>query len=190
MNNREFFNSVAFKWDDKCKHDERKIRQIIDLSDIESGAKILDVATGTGVLIKYLLEKEPSNITAVDISENMIKVARGKYKDNRVRFIVKDIMEFNEKGFDYIFIYSAYPHFKDKEALFRHLFDILNPSGKIIIAHSDSKEKINKTHSKNNNTKDDILLPAEITIKTMSKYFKINKVIDNEKMYYISAFKE
>ncbi|MDZ7542775.1 methyltransferase domain-containing protein, partial [Clostridium perfringens] len=173
-----------------CNHDDIKLRKIIDLASIRNNAKILDVGTGTGILVSYLLEKSPLKITAIDISKNMIMVAKEKYKDNRVEFIVKDVMEFNDKGFDYIFIYSAYPHFNDKEALFKHLLDRLNDGGKIIIAHSESKEKINQIHSKKDVVKDDVLEPAEVTTKIMSKYFKIDNVIDNEEMYYISAFRE
>jgi len=190
MDNKEFFNKVAFEWDNMCVHDEEKVRKIIDLSYIKRDSKILDVGTGTGVLISYLLEKSPVKITAIDISENMIKVAKEKYKDERVEFIVKDVMEFNETGFDYIFIYSAYPHFYDKEALFNHLKDRLKDGGKLIIAHSQSKEEINQLHSKNDVVKDDVLPAAEVTTSIMDKFFRIEKIIDNDEMYYISAVRE
>jgi ubiquinone/menaquinone biosynthesis C-methylase UbiE len=190
MDSKEFFNKVAFEWDKMCNHDDIKLRKIIDLASIRNNAKILDVGTGTGILVSYLLEKSPLKITAIDISENMIMVAKEKYKDDGVEFIVKDVMDFNDKGFDYIFIYSAYPHFNDKEALFNHLLNRLNDGGKIIIAHSESKERINQIHSKNDIVKDDVLEGAEVTTKIMSKYFKVDKVIDNEEMYYISAFRE
>ena len=190
MDNKEFFNKVAFQWDKMCKHNDVKLRRIIELSSITSNARILDVGTGTGILINYLLEKYPLKITAIDISENMIAVAKEKYNDKRVEFIVKDVLEFKEIGYDYIFIYSAYPHFNDKEALFKHLLGRLNDGGKIIIAHSESKEKINQVHSKNHRIKEDLLPAAEVTIKVMSKYFRIDKVVDNEEMYYISGIRK
>jgi len=190
MNNKEFFDKMAFQWDEICHHNEAKVRKIIGLSDIKDNAQILDVGTGTGILISYLLEKSPEKITALDISSNMIMVAKEKYKDERIEFVVKDVMELDKKEFDYIFIYSAYPHFGDKEALFKHLFGCLNNGGKIIIAHSDSKEKINKIHAGSETVKEDVLPSAEVTTKIMSKYFKIDKVIDNEEMYYILGVKE
>ena len=45
-----------------CHHDDKKIRKILQLSDIEKGSKILDIGTGTGILISYLLEKSPSKL--------------------------------------------------------------------------------------------------------------------------------
>ena len=88
MNNREFFNRVAHKWDEMCHHDDKKIRKIVDLADIKKKSKILDIGTGTGILINYLLEKSPTKLVGVDISENMIEVAKEKYKGRSVEFIV------------------------------------------------------------------------------------------------------
>lgn len=187
MNNREFFNDLAYKWDSMCHHDDNKIRRIIDLSNVKENSKILDIGTGTGILISYLLEKSPKEIVAVDISENMIEVAKRKYEDQNVKFVVSDIMEFDEENFDYIFIYSAYPHFGDKEKLFNHLAKLLNKSGKVIIAHSQSRAEINHVHSKAEEVKEDILLSAEENIKIINKYLNVDKSIDDSEIYYISA---
>ena len=72
MNDRVYFNSVANKWDSMHSFDEEKIKAILDISNIKEGAKILDVATGTGILIKYLLDNKPKKIIAVDMAEKMI----------------------------------------------------------------------------------------------------------------------
>lgn len=187
MDNREFFNNLAYKWDEICHHDDKKIRKILDLAEIKENSKILDIGTGTGILISYLLEKLPSKLVGVDISENMIEVAMKKYKDKNVKFIVSDIMDFNEDKYDYIFIYSAYPHFKEKEKLFEHLLKLLNNNGKVIIAHSQSRDEINHVHSKSDVVKDDVLLPIEDNVKIINKYLKANKTVDNSEMYYIEA---
>ena len=110
-----------------------------------------------------------------------------KYKDRNVKFVVTDIMDFDGENFDYIFIYSAYPHFGDKEKLFNHLSKLLNKSGKVIIAHSQSRDEINHVHSKAKEVKEDVLLLAEENIKIINKYLKADKSIDDAEMYYISA---
>lgn len=185
----EVFNNIAFKWDEICKHDDAKLRKIIELSAVKEGSRILDVGTGTGILISYLLKTHPSNLTAVDISDNMISIADSKYKESNVKFVVSNIMDFYEDGFDYIFLYSAYPHFPNKNDLFKHLNRLMNTSGKIIIAHSESKEKINEIHSKSEHFQNDILPPGNKTAGIMAKYFKINMIIDDEELYFISGTK-
>lgn len=190
MDNREFFNGVASKWDEMCKHDDNKLKKIIKLSSIKEGSKILDVGTGTGILISYLLNTFPQKIIAVDISENMIAIAKNKYKDNKVQFIATDIMTYHEHEYDYIFLYSVYPHFKDKEALLYHLSTLMNIGGKLIIAHSESKEKINEVHKSSEHVSNDMLPSGEKTANIMSKYLKVNTVIDNDEIYYVSGVKE
>lgn len=190
MDNREFFNSVAAKWDEICKHDDNMLKKIIELSSVKEGSKILDVGTGTGILISYLLSTIPKEIAAVDISENMIAVAKGKYKENNVQFIAEDIMTYHESGYDYIFLYSCYPHFKDKEALVYHLSTLMNIGGKLIIAHSESREKINEVHKGSAHVSSDMLPSGEETASIMSKYLKAGTIIDNDEMYFVSGIKE
>lgn len=190
MKNMEYFNNIAYKWDEICTHDKFKLKKIIDLSSIKKNSKILDVGTGTGILIKYLLATNPRKITAIDISKNMIKLAKQKHNDRRVDFVVNDIMEFYQTDFDYIFLYSVYPHLQNKDILFKHLSKLLKEYGKVIVAHSSSRKEINDVHSKLNKFKDHILQPAVETVKHMSNYFAVDRVIDNDEMYYISATKE
>jgi len=190
MNNKEFFNQVAFKWDQMCHHSEEKLRKIIEWSSVEKNATILDVGTGTGVLIPHLLETSPAKIVALDIAENMIAVAKQKYQDDRVEFVVSDIFEYHQKSFDYIFLYSVYPHFEDKDALFMHLSKLMKKDATLVIAHSESKEKINARHAESEAVRGHLLLPVEVTSRIMAKYFMICKKVDNQEMYYIKGTKK
>ncbi|MFZ5351281.1 MAG: class I SAM-dependent methyltransferase, partial [Bacillota bacterium] len=190
MNNREYFNNIAYKWDEMAVHNEAKLRLIIQLSEISQNASILDVGTGTGVLIRHLLEKSPDKIVAVDIADKMIEIAQSKYNDQRVDFRAADIFEIDEESsFDRIFLYSVYPHFEDKAAIFSHLKKLLKSGGRIIIAHSESKEKINEIHSKNSSVKEHVLPSGEVTASIMADYFEVDMVIDNEEMYFIAGIK-
>lgn len=190
MDIRDIFNNLAFKWDEICSHDDFKLRKIIELSTVKNGSKILDVGTGTGVLVSYLLDTFPSSLTAIDISDNMISIAKSKYIGRDVNFVTGDIMDYNEGGFDYVFLYSVYPHFTDKKILFKHLHSIMNIEGKIVIAHSQSKEKINEVHSKSDHFQNHVLQSGTSTSKIMSNYFAIDMIIDNKDMYYVSGIKK
>lgn len=57
MSQTDFFNSVANDWDNMIKVDERKINYLLDKLSIHQEDKILDVGTGTGVLIPFLYER-------------------------------------------------------------------------------------------------------------------------------------
>ena len=66
------------------------------LEKIQDGAAVLDLACGPGNVSFYLKRYKPDlSITGVDISEEMIELAKARIKDGE--FILKDICEI---GFD------------------------------------------------------------------------------------------
>ena len=50
---KEFFNEKAGVWDKITVHDLEKVQYIAELMGIRSNDRILDVGTGTGILIPF-----------------------------------------------------------------------------------------------------------------------------------------
>jgi len=112
-----------------------------------------------------------------------------KYKNESIEYICGDVLELNLGKYDYALMYSVYPHIENKELLFKKLSKTLNKKGKIIIAHSQSKEKINAIHQKREEVKEDRLKPAIETSKLMSEFCNIIECIDNDEMYFVMGEK-
>jgi len=191
MKQKEFFNSMAEKWDTICQHDTIKIRFILNLLNIKNDAKILDVGTGTGVLIPFLHSRigDEGEILAIDVSTKMLEVARGKCNYANVKFIEGDILDFNlnSEYFDYIFCYSVFPHFSDKQLAINRMGKFLRNGGKIVICHSQSRDEINNLHRKASEAVCEDDLPD---IKTIKSYFKnagldTTVEIDNREMFIV-----
>ncbi|MGD6851003.1 MAG: class I SAM-dependent methyltransferase [Candidatus Bathyarchaeia archaeon] len=148
---KDFFNEKAKVWDQITIHNPKKVQYIAELLEIQGSNKILDVGTGTGVMIpfyeKYLAD---GYVVAVDYSEKMIEVAQSKYplKDHpRVKFLVADVTDLKYDGeFDLVVCYSCFPHFIDKSAALKILARALKKGGRLAVAHSDSAKKINGVH--------------------------------------------
>ena len=148
---KEFFNEKAKVWDKITIHDSQKVRYITELLAIQGGDKILDIGTGTGVMIpfyeNYLVD---GCVMAVDYSEKMIKEAKKKYpeKDHpKISYIVSDVYSLKyDEQFDLVVCYSSFPHFVDQPLAIRILAKALKHGGRLTIAHSDSAEKINGVH--------------------------------------------
>jgi len=187
---KEYFDSIANKWDTMCHHNPEKIAAILTLANIKSNGCILDIATGTGVLIPHLLKHGPEEITAIDLSELMIVQARKNHSDPRVRFEQSNFYEFQQTGFDFAIAYSAYPHFPDKEAFALKLSDCLNPNGRFMIAHSESKETINGRHSGDEVRKvSSSLKEAAAESSYFKAVFDIDILVDTDELYIISGIK-
>ncbi|MCL1901494.1 MAG: methyltransferase domain-containing protein, partial [Firmicutes bacterium] len=82
---KEYFDNLAEDWDKICVHDERKIEYILSLLNIKKHDTVLDCGCGTGILEKFLMNLS-SDITAVDISTKMLKIAESKFKDSGIKF--------------------------------------------------------------------------------------------------------
>lgn len=86
-------------------------------------ARIIDIGTGSGCIAIMLAKKLPdTKITAVDISEKALEVAKFNAKkhkvDNRIKFVLSDLFEnINCENFDIIVSNPPYIPIKDKETL-------------------------------------------------------------------------
>jgi len=70
---------------------------------VRDGARVLDAGTGTGGAIESLLRHaSPGEVMGVDLSMGMLRMARRKIKDPRVKFDVQDItrLSYPDRGFD------------------------------------------------------------------------------------------
>ncbi|MDI3481222.1 MAG: hypothetical protein PWQ97_877 [Tepidanaerobacteraceae bacterium] len=192
---REFFNSVAEKWDDMCCHDTEKINRILDMAQLKKGDKVLDVGTGTGVMIPFLQERvgEQGYITAIDLAENMLKIAERKYRTLNVSFIHADITTADLDGnFDLILCYSVFPHFKDRLKAIKNMYRLLKPGGRILICHSQSRKQINQIHmnSPSREINRDHLPPASVVGEYLKEQgMKLLAEVDSEEMYVVMAQK-
>jgi demethylmenaquinone methyltransferase/2-methoxy-6-polyprenyl-1,4-benzoquinol methylase len=195
MDKDNFFNDSAEHWDEISHHNMDKIETLIKLLLVHQGDKVLDVGTGTGVLLPVLSKyTEGKNISAIDSAEKMIEVAKRKFENLGCTFIAGDAENypFEKNSFDLIICFSVFPHFEDKPKTLRHLSEALSKGGLLAILHSASKEKINgiHVHTSSSDIKMDYLLPAEEIAAFMRKMgLKPELIIDNAELYAVGARK-
>ena len=188
---KDFFDRLASTWDEGMIKNEEVIKIILDNALVSSGKDILDVACGTGVLIEDYLKRDVNKITAVDLSSEMIRVAKSKYKIDKVKFICGDILDFNDnEKYDCIVVYNAFPHFIDGEELIKHLSILLKDGGTLSITHGMSRDNINKHHEGSANAVSNELMDAEELAKIMKKYLVVKDVISNDSMYQVVGYKK
>lgn len=183
----EFFDDFAPRWDNEPVADKEIIDTILDNAGIVDGANVLDIACGTGVLFPYYLERN-AVITAVDLSPEMVKVAKSKFP--QVNVICGDAEEIRlGSQFDCVIIYNAFPHFSNPKALIENLSRALKSGGRLTIAHGMSKKELDEVHKKSAGNVSNILPECDELAKMLSKYFNVDITISNDKMYQVTGTK-
>ncbi len=96
---------------------------------------ILDVASGTGDLTVELLELNPDQMYASDISKNMLNIQRKKISDNRLKLIQADAAElpFEDKYFDLITVGFGVRNFEHLSNSLNEIRRVLKPDGYLVI---------------------------------------------------------
>lgn len=183
----EFFDRCAPSWDAELIRSDRKINIILDNAGVRQGSRVLDVACGTGVLISDYISRS-AEVTGIDISPEMIKLAEQKYVGTGVRFICGDVETTDVgQGFDAIVVYNAFPHFPDPERLISHLAGLLAEGGILTVAHGMSREKIDAHHHGSASKVSIGLMPAGQLAEIFGRYLNVTTVISDEDMYQVAG---
>lgn len=196
MNQVEFFNQIAKEWDSIIEVNEEKINTLLSKLNITDNSKVLDIGTGTGVLIPFLKSSNPNGyIKGIDISSEMLNIARKKFgKIEKVSFELVDVeQDVINETYDSIVLYSMFPHLKDKTNTIKKLVEKnLKKNGQLIIAHSNSREFLNNMHKeKNKCVSEDRLIPV-IDQKCLFEKagLKVVDSFENNEIYYLVINKD
>lgn len=186
----EFFDRLAPQWDADMIRSDEIINKILDGAQVREGVRVLDVACGTGVLIPDYLARNVASVTGVDISPEMVKIARGKFPQENVTVLCGDIEQMPlEEKFDCIMVYNAFPHFPEPERLIRVLAGHLKPGGTLTVAHGMSREKIDHHHEGSASRVSVGLIHEDALAAMFRKYLKLTVKISDENMYQVTGVK-
>ncbi len=183
----EFFDRCAPWWDEDMVRNEPVISAILDNGGITPGVTVLDVACGTGVLFPDYLSRNVSSVTGIDLSPQMVRIAREKFP--QVQVLCGDVEETDfGKKFDRVMVYNAFPHFPDPERLVRVLSGLLNPGGILSVAHGMSRHALTEHHKRAEAVSIELLHEEDLA-RIFSKYLSVTTVISDDRMYQVCGQK-
>lgn len=153
MDERSFFDELAPVWDaNETVSTPERVAEVLDLMGVGRGERVLDLGTGTGVLLPGIASRVGTGgaITAVDFSEGMLARARRKFSGlvPAPHFMQSDFETETIPGeFDRIILYCVWPHLHDPDATLRWLRAVnLAAGGEIDIAFPSSPDFVNEVH--------------------------------------------
>ena len=191
MDDSSFFDKIAPTWDsNEVLSTPKKVNFILDNMNVQLGQYILDLGTGTGVLLPFLAERigEKGKIMAVDYSSGMLEIARSKYSDlvpapefHKLDFEKETI----EGEFDKIILYCVYPHLHTPIETLKWLLTVnLKKDGEIYIAFPCDSDFINNIHKERHSESD--LLPSPSCLTATLRENNLNaEVVKEDKSAYI-----
>jgi len=149
---KNIFESISSEYDFMndlmtFKNHSKWKKEIAEIAKYSSPKRILDVATGTGDIAINLSKIKGSKIEGVDVSGNMLKIARKKIDELKIDNIVLKTCEaenlvFEDNHFDIVSIGYGVRNFSNLEKGLSESYRVLKKDGKLIILETSIPENL------------------------------------------------
>ena len=124
-------NSDVIPWEIKTV--DPNLKQFLDSIDLNTG-KLLELGSGSGYDSVYLAD-HGFNVTAIDVSEDVIELSKKIHVNSKVNFVAADFFQdITDKKFDVIYDRGFLHNYKNRlQEIFEKLNILLTDNGKLII---------------------------------------------------------
>lgn len=114
-------------------------KSLVAYGNITPSSHVLDIATGRGAVLKYIVEAigPQGSATAIDISPKMIAETSKEFnKFSNIQFLCADAeqLDFRDNSFDYVFCGFGIFFFPNVSAALQEFFRVLKPGGKLVVS--------------------------------------------------------
>jgi SAM-dependent methyltransferase len=188
---RELFDELYHLFDPPLPEGvPERLERIVASAEIAKGNNVLDVGTGTGVLVPLIQKYGPARVFACDLSAAMLRQLKRHYSN--VEAIVSDIRELAlpDLILDVVFINACYPNIVDKVGAFTNLGRMTRPAGRMVISHPLGKAFIDSLKEKVPFPLDDFPEKSEAEILFEPFGFGVREFIDEPELYILVVTKQ
>jgi trans-aconitate 2-methyltransferase len=108
-------------------------RAVVDRLDLRGDERVLDAGCGTGQVTAHLFERLPTGcVVALDGSPSMIRAARERLGEDRVTYLVHDLLEpLGIEPVDAVLSTATFHWVPDHDRLFANLAAVMRPGAQL-----------------------------------------------------------
>ena len=163
-----------------------RLAQITAAAEITHRDTVLDVGTGTGILLPLIQGYGPKTIYANDLSEAMLESVKSRFPE--VVTLQGDIsrLQLPERSVEVVFINACYPNIMDKHSAFRNINRITRQGARVVISHPMGRGFIEVIKDKMPFPLDDFPVDEITANDLFADYgFEVESMIDEKDLYIL-----
>ena len=163
-----------------------RLERIVSVAEITRRDTVLDVGTGTGILLPLIMGYDPTCIYANDLSKEMLESVKSKFPG--VFTLHGDIsrLQLHDGSMDVVFINACYPNILDKHTAFLKIGRMTRPGGRVVISHPMGRRFIEILKGKMPFPLDDFPRDTITARDLFDDYgFEVGTMVDEEDLYIL-----
>jgi len=112
-----------------------RLEAIVKAGRLRRGERVLDVGTGTGILIPYIMKYGPSEIHACDLAENMLRRVKREFPQVMTHLCDIGNLQLPDASLDVVFINACFSNIVDKSKCLDNLHRLMRGKGRLVVSH-------------------------------------------------------